>query len=79
MLFLGVATFFEGYDTFVLSFVLALVLGDLGGTEAQAGWIRAITGLGAVVKGAQGMESYLQWNKLSALAEKLIPPSRRAR
>jgi MFS transporter, putative metabolite:H+ symporter len=46
---LSSATFFEGYDTFVLSFVLALVLGDLGGTEAQAGWIRAITGLGAVV------------------------------
>ncbi len=31
------ATFFEGSDSFVLSFVLALVLGDLGGTEAQAG------------------------------------------
>ena len=31
------ATFFEGYDNFVLSFVLALVLVDLGGTEAQAG------------------------------------------
>lgn len=41
------ATFFEGYDNFVLSFVLALVLVDLGGTEAQAGWIRAIVGLGA--------------------------------
>ena len=41
------ATFFEGYDTFVLSFVLALVLVDLGGTEAEAGWIRAIVGLGA--------------------------------
>jgi hypothetical protein len=25
--------------------VLSLVLGDLGGSEAQAGWIRAITGL----------------------------------
>lgn len=40
------ATFFEGYDNFVLSFVLALVLVDLGGTEAEAGWIRAIVGLG---------------------------------
>jgi len=29
--------------------VLSLVLGDLGGSEAQAGWIRAITGLGTVV------------------------------
>jgi MFS family permease len=42
------ATFFEGYDNFVLSFVLALVLVDLGGTEAQAGWIRAIVGLGGL-------------------------------
>ena len=49
LVLLSSATFFEGYDNFVLSFVLALVLGDLGGTEAQAGWIRAITGLGAVV------------------------------
>jgi MFS transporter, putative metabolite:H+ symporter len=45
---LSSATFFEGYDTFVLSFVLSLVLADLGGTEAAAGWIRAIVGLGAV-------------------------------
>jgi putative MFS transporter len=45
---LSAATFFEGYDTFVLSFVLALVLGDLGGSEAQAGWIRALVGLGTV-------------------------------
>jgi putative MFS transporter len=45
---LSSATFFEGYDTFVLAFVLALVLGDLGGSEADAGWIRAITQLGAV-------------------------------
>ena len=44
---LSSATFFEGYD-FVLAFVLALVLGDLGGSEADAGWIRAITQLGAV-------------------------------
>jgi putative MFS transporter len=43
---LSSATFFEGYDNFVLSFVLALVLVDLGGTEAEAGWIRAIVGLG---------------------------------
>jgi putative MFS transporter len=46
---LSSATFFEGYDNFVLSFVLALVLVDLGGTEAQAGAIRAIVGLGAAV------------------------------
>src|SRR4026209_312122 len=46
---LSSATFFEGYDNFVLSFVLALVLVDLGGTEAQAGWVRAIVGLGGFV------------------------------
>lgn len=49
LLLLSSATFFEGYDNFVLSFVLALVLVDLGGTEAEAGWIRALVGLGAVV------------------------------
>jgi hypothetical protein len=44
LLFLvSAATFFEGYDNFVLSFVLALVLGDLGASEAQAGWVRAIS------------------------------------
>jgi putative MFS transporter len=46
---LSVATFFEGYDTFVISLVLPLVLGDLGGTESQAGVIRAIVGVGAVL------------------------------
>ncbi|HTG48154.1 MAG TPA: MFS transporter [Actinomycetota bacterium] len=48
LVLLSSATFFEGYDNFVLAFVLALVLGDLGGSEADAGWIRAITSLGAV-------------------------------
>jgi MFS family permease len=46
---LSSATFFEGYDNFVLAFVLALVLGDLGGSESDAGLIRAITASGAVV------------------------------
>ena len=49
LVLLSSATFFEGYDNFVLSFVLALVLVDLGGTEAEAGWIRAVVGLGAVL------------------------------
>ena len=48
LVLLSAATFFEGYDTFVLSFVLALVLGDLGGSETEAGWIRALVGLGSV-------------------------------
>ena len=34
---LSVATFFEGYDNFVLALVLPLVLADLGGSEAEAG------------------------------------------
>jgi hypothetical protein len=37
------------------------------------------TGLGAVVKGGQGLESYMQWSRLASLAEQLIPPSRRAK
>ena len=49
LVLLSAATFFEGYDTFVLSFVLSLILGDLGGSESEAGWIRALVGLGAVV------------------------------
>jgi putative MFS transporter len=48
LILLSSATFFEGYDNFVLAFVLALVLGDLGASEADAGVIRAITSLGAV-------------------------------
>src|SRR3954469_2817604 len=46
---LSVATFFEGYDNFVLALVLPLVLADLGGSEAEAGVIRAIVGVGAVL------------------------------
>src|SRR5690242_16906209 len=46
---LSVATFFEGYDTFVLALVLAPVLATLGGTESEAGVLRAIVGVGAVV------------------------------
>jgi MFS transporter, putative metabolite:H+ symporter len=46
---LSVATFFEGYDTFVLALVLAPILADLGGTESQAGVVRAITSVGAVL------------------------------
>jgi MFS family permease len=46
---LWVATFFEGYDTVVISLVLALILGDLGGSEAEAGGIRAVVGVGSVL------------------------------
>jgi predicted MFS family arabinose efflux permease len=54
---LSVATFFEGYDAFVLALVLPAVLADLGGSEAEAGLIRAIVGVGSVlgfVLAAQG-------------------------
>lgn len=43
------ATFFNGYDAFVLPFVLSLVLADLGGTESQAGFIPFITVSGSIV------------------------------
>lgn len=46
---LAVATFFEGYDGFVLPFVLTQVLADLGGTETDAGIIRAIATVGTVL------------------------------
>jgi len=46
---LATATFFNGYDAFVLPFVLSLVLADLGGTEAQAGLIPFITTSGSIV------------------------------
>ena len=46
---LSAATFFEGYDNYVLSFVLAGTLASLGGTEAQAGSLRAIVSVGTVL------------------------------
>jgi putative MFS transporter len=46
---LSVATFFDGYDSFVLALVLPLILGDLGGSETQAGLIRGVVGLGAMM------------------------------
>jgi putative MFS transporter len=46
---LAVATFFDGYDAFVLALLLPLVLGDLGGSESEAGLIRGIVGVGAVI------------------------------
>ena len=46
---LSVATFFNGYDGFVISLVLPLILGNLGGSESQAGAIRAVVGVGAVL------------------------------
>ena len=46
---LSVTSFFEGYDGFVIALVLPLILGDLGGSESQAGVIRTVIGIGAVV------------------------------
>jgi putative MFS transporter len=45
---LSTATFFEGYDGYVFSFVLAQVLTTYGGTERTGGVIRAITIAGTV-------------------------------
>jgi MFS family permease len=43
---LSVATFFDGYDSFVLALVLPLILGDLGGSETQAGLVRGTSAWG---------------------------------
>src|SRR5207249_4297592 len=40
--------FFEGYDGYVLSFVLPIVLKDLHGTESEAGILRAVATVGSV-------------------------------
>lgn len=48
LILLAVATFFEGYDGFVLGFVLPDILADLGGSETQGGVIKAITQVGTV-------------------------------
>lgn len=48
MALLSITTFFEGYDGYVFSFVLAQVLTDFGGTERVGGLIRAITVAGTV-------------------------------
>ncbi len=45
---LSVTTFFEGYDGYVFSFVLAQVLTTYGGSERTGGIIRAITIAGTV-------------------------------
>ena len=46
---LATATFFNGYDGFVLPFVLSLILVGLGGTQAAAGTVQLIAQSGAVV------------------------------
>ncbi len=46
---LATATFFNGYDAFVLPFVLSLILVDLGGSQAAAGTVQLVAQSGAVV------------------------------
>jgi MFS family permease len=46
---ISVATFFDGYDAFVLALLLPLILGNLGGSESQAGLVRGIVGVGDVL------------------------------
>jgi MFS family permease len=46
---LSVATYFEGYDGFVLGFVIAAILKDFGATVSAAGLIKAITVTGSIV------------------------------
>lgn len=46
--FLGVATFFEGYDFFALSQILPNLREDFGISPSGAGWIVAAAGLGTI-------------------------------
>jgi MFS transporter, putative metabolite:H+ symporter len=46
---LATATFFNGYDGFVLAFALPLILANLGGSEAQGGLVFLIVNAGEVV------------------------------
>lgn len=46
---LSVATFFDGYDGFVLALLLPLILANLAGTESQAGLVRGVVGVGEVL------------------------------
>ena len=45
---LSAATFFEGYDGFVLGFLVSAILSDFGGSTAQAGLVRAVAVTGSV-------------------------------
>src|SRR5207249_3240619 len=42
-------TFFNGYDGFVLPFVLSLILADLGGSQAEAGLVNFVALSGSIV------------------------------
>ncbi len=46
---LATATFFNGYDGFVLPFVLSLILVNLGGSESQAGLVPFFATSGSIV------------------------------
>src|SRR5438128_8719230 len=46
---LATATFFNGYDGFVLPFVLSLILADLGGSQAEAGLVNFVALSGSIV------------------------------
>ena len=65
--FLGVATFFEGYDFMILANVLPNLRADLGISEAAAGIMVGVSNLGTVA-------AYLlirradQWGRKSTLA-----------
>ena len=48
-IFLGVATFFEGFDFFALAQVLPNLRADLGLSKQAAGWLFAFVNLGTVI------------------------------
>jgi putative MFS transporter len=49
LIFLGVASFFEGYDFFALSQVLPNIRGDFGLDQSDIGWLVFVVNLGTVV------------------------------
>ena len=49
LVFLGLATFFEGYDLFALAQILPNLRADLGLSAAQGGVIVAVAGIGGVL------------------------------
>src|SRR5688572_4849379 len=49
LVFLSVATFFEGYDFFALAQILPNLRADMGLSEAEGGRLVAVVGIGTIL------------------------------
>jgi MFS transporter, putative metabolite:H+ symporter len=49
LVFLSVATFFEGYDFFALAQILPNLRADMGLSETGGGWLLAVIGIGTIL------------------------------